>query len=131
MKVLLTHCFIAPSILQYYGSAVGKTLFDISLQWSGVARLFLISTIILSLKDAADREEMTSTAFVKLNLLVAAWAGLGKFSSKTDMIACQLCEPHCTHFSLLSFSTKSLLAKVSTSLDILSELKCWPFHYRS
>ena len=54
-------------------------MFDISLQWSGVARLFLISTVMFSLKDLADRDPMTTgTTFIKLNLMVGAWAALGK-----------------------------------------------------
>lgn len=63
--------------VRYYGSTLGKSMFDISLQWSGVARLFLISTVMFSLKDLADRDRMTTgTIFIKLNLLVASWAAL-------------------------------------------------------
>jgi hypothetical protein len=58
---------------------LGKSLFDISLQWSGVARLFLVSVMIYNLKHLADQEKMTTgTLFIKLNLIVGTWAALGE-----------------------------------------------------
>jgi len=37
-----------------------------------------MSSLIFSLKDLADRDKMKGMTFIKLNLLVAAWAALGK-----------------------------------------------------
>ncbi|CAB9525100.1 expressed unknown protein [Seminavis robusta] len=68
--------------IRYRGSAIGRSLFEISLQWSSVARLFLVSSMIYSLKDMADRERMSKgTMFIKLNLMIGAWAilvGIGQ-----------------------------------------------------
>jgi hypothetical protein len=50
--------------------------FEISLQWSAVARLFMISTMIYSLKDAAERDRLTGTTFIQLNLMIGLWAVL-------------------------------------------------------
>jgi len=36
--------------------------------------LFLIGTMIFSLKDAAERDRLTGTTFIQLNRLVGAWA---------------------------------------------------------
>jgi hypothetical protein len=55
--------------------------FEISLQWSAVARLFMISTIIYSLKDAAERNRLQGTTFIQLNVMVGIWAfmvGIGQ-----------------------------------------------------
>jgi hypothetical protein len=51
-----------------------RTWLDASLQWSAVARLFLIATMIVSLKDAAERDRLTGTTFIQLNRLTGAWA---------------------------------------------------------
>ena len=59
----------------------GRSLFDVSLKWSAMARLFMISTMVFSLKDAAERDRLTGTTFIQLNLMVSAWAvlvGLGQ-----------------------------------------------------
>jgi hypothetical protein len=48
--------------------------FEISLQWSAVARLFLISTMIYSLKDSAERDRLRGTTFVQLNAMIGLWA---------------------------------------------------------
>ncbi|GKY96145.1 hypothetical protein MPSEU_000574500 [Mayamaea pseudoterrestris] len=50
--------------------------FEISLHWSAVARLFMISTIIYSLKDAAERDRLQGTTFIQLNVMVGIWAFL-------------------------------------------------------
>ncbi len=42
-----------------------------------MARLALISTMIYSLKDAAERDRLSGTTFIQLNWLLAAWAMLG------------------------------------------------------
>lgn len=58
-----------------------RTWFEISLQWSAVARLFMIATMIYSLKDAAERDRLTGTTFIEMNIMVGAWAvlvGLGQ-----------------------------------------------------
>jgi len=58
-----------------------RTWFEISLQWSAVARLFMISTMIYSLKDAAERDRLTGTTFIQMNVMVGFWAsivGLGQ-----------------------------------------------------
>jgi hypothetical protein len=51
-----------------------RSLFEASLQWSAVGRLFMISTIIYSLKDAAERDRLASTTFIQLNVMVGLWA---------------------------------------------------------
>lgn len=62
-----------------YGSALRKTMFDSSLQWSAVSRLFLIATAIFSLKEAAEADRLSrGNTFIQLNLMVGAWALLGK-----------------------------------------------------
>lgn len=53
---------------------MSRTWLDASLQWSAVARLFLISTMIVSLKDAAERDRLTGTTFIQLNRLIGGWA---------------------------------------------------------
>jgi hypothetical protein len=53
-----------------------KTLFDVSLNLSAVSRLFMISTMIYSLKDAAERDRLTGTTFIQMNILVGMWAVL-------------------------------------------------------
>lgn len=64
-----------------YQKEFTRTWFEISLQWSAVARLFMIATMIYSLKDAAERDRLTGTTFIELNVMVGAWAvlvGLGQ-----------------------------------------------------
>mmetsp|Transcript_18724 Transcript_18724/g.26408 ORF Transcript_18724/g.26408 Transcript_18724/m.26408 type:complete len:392 (+) Transcript_18724:64-1239(+) len=51
-----------------------KPLFDVSLQWSAVSRLCLISTMIFCLKDAAENDRLTSTTSIQLNILTGSWA---------------------------------------------------------
>lgn len=57
-----------------YRKALRLSWFDVSLQWSAIARLFLISTMIYSLKDAAERDRLTGSTFIELNILVGCWA---------------------------------------------------------
>lgn len=57
-----------------YREALGRTWLDASLQWSAVARLFLVACIIYTLKDAAERDRLTGTTFIQLNRLVGGWA---------------------------------------------------------
>jgi hypothetical protein len=64
-----------------YQKEFTRTWFEISLQWSAVARLFMIATMIYSLKDAAERDRLTGTTFIEMNVMVGAWAllvGLGQ-----------------------------------------------------
>lgn len=53
-----------------------RTWFEISLQWSAIGRLFMIASMIYSLKDAAERDRLTGTTFIQLNLLVGVWSAL-------------------------------------------------------
>lgn len=41
-----------------------------------MGRLFLVSTMIYSLKDAAERDRLTGTTFVQMNVMVGMWATL-------------------------------------------------------
>jgi hypothetical protein len=59
-----------------YRNEFVRTWFEISLQWSAVARLAMIATVIYSLKDAAERDRLTGTTFIELNVMVGAWAVL-------------------------------------------------------
>lgn len=54
-------------------------LFDISLQWSALARLSLVASMVYSLKDASERNRLTGTTFITLNFMVALWALSGMF----------------------------------------------------
>jgi hypothetical protein len=56
----------------------GAPLFNISLQWSALARLFFVSSIVYSLKDAAEQGRLTGIAFIQMNFMIAAWALFGK-----------------------------------------------------
>ena len=84
--LLLVCCGIVSSFMEglfliRYQQAFARTWFEITLQWSAVARLFLIATIIYTLKDAAERDRLTGTTFIQLNLMIGAWAllvGLGQ-----------------------------------------------------
>lgn len=53
-----------------------RTWFEISLHWSAVGRLFLVTTILYTLKDAAERDRLKGTTFIQLHVLVGAWSGL-------------------------------------------------------
>jgi hypothetical protein len=57
-----------------YRNEFVRTWFEISLQWSAVARLAMIATIIYSLKDAAERDRLSGSTFIELNVMVGAWA---------------------------------------------------------
>ena len=59
-----------------YAKHLAIGAFEISLHWSAVARLFMLSTMIYSLKDAAERERLKGTTFIQLNIMVALWAFL-------------------------------------------------------
>lgn len=39
-----------------------------------MARLFMIATMIFSLKEAAERDRLTGTTFIQMNLMVGTWA---------------------------------------------------------
>lgn len=62
-----------------YLKEFGKSLFDVTLKVSAVARLLMITTMVYSLKDAAERDRLTGTTFIQLNLLVGTWAVLVGF----------------------------------------------------
>ena len=47
-----------------------------SLNLSAVSRLFMISTMVYSLKDAAERDRLTGTTFIQMNIMVGLWATL-------------------------------------------------------
>jgi len=36
----------------------------------------MISTMIFSLKDAAERDRLTGTTFIQMNVMIGAWAAL-------------------------------------------------------
>jgi hypothetical protein len=64
-----------------YRNEFTRTLFEITLQWSAISRLFMIATMVYSLKDAAERDRLTGSTFIELNLMIGAWAsivGLGQ-----------------------------------------------------
>ncbi len=64
-----------------YRQEFARTWLDVTLQWSTVSRLFMIATMIYSLKDAAERDRLTGTTFIELNIMIGAWAllvGLGQ-----------------------------------------------------
>lgn len=66
--------------IRYHGE-FSRTWFEISLRWSAISRLFLIWTMIYTLKDAAERDRLTGTTFIQMNALVGLWAvlvGLGQ-----------------------------------------------------
>jgi hypothetical protein len=57
-----------------YRDVFKRFWFEVSLQWSALARLGMISTMIYSLKDAAERDRLTGTTFIGLNVMVGFWA---------------------------------------------------------
>jgi len=59
-----------------YREALQRSWFEVSLQGSAVSRLFMISTILYSLKDAAERDRLTGTTFIQLNWMLALWSSL-------------------------------------------------------
>jgi zinc transporter ZupT len=66
--------------IRYHGE-FSRTWFEISLHWSAISRLFHIWTMIYTLKDAAERDRLTGTTFIQMNVLVGLWAvfiGLGQ-----------------------------------------------------
>jgi len=70
-----------------YQKEFTRTWFEISLQWSAVSRLFMISTMIYSLKDAAERDRLTGTTFIQLNTMIGFWAlVVGLVSSSTAVV---------------------------------------------
>lgn len=64
-----------------YRDALQLSWFDVSLQGSAAARLFMITTMIYSLKDAGERDRLTGTTFIQLNLMLGLWSfavGIGQ-----------------------------------------------------
>jgi hypothetical protein len=57
-----------------YRQEFTRTWLDVAWQWSTVSRLFMIATMIYSLKDAAERDRLTGTTFIELNVMIGAWA---------------------------------------------------------
>jgi hypothetical protein len=57
-----------------------KLDFDISLEVSAIARLFLIASMLLTLKDADDKEQLSGKTFVQMNFMLAAWAFIGAYT---------------------------------------------------
>lgn len=49
----------------------------------------MISTMIFSLKDAAERDRLTGTTFIQLNLLVGLWAILVGFGQSIRLLGVQ------------------------------------------
>jgi hypothetical protein len=73
--------FFQGRFLRSYQKEFLKTNFQISLQWSAVARLAMVAVMIYTLKDAAERDRLAGTTFIQLNVLVglvAVVAGLGQ-----------------------------------------------------
>lgn len=57
---------------------VGLFSLPVSLTVSSIARLTLLSVILYSLKDAAERDRLEGSTFIKLNIMVGLWAvGVG------------------------------------------------------
>jgi hypothetical protein len=46
---------------------------ETSLWWSAVSRLFLITTMMYSLKDAAERDRLAGTTFIQMNFMIFIW----------------------------------------------------------
>jgi len=64
-----------------YREALNRSWFEVSLQGSKASRLFMIATVIYSLKDAAERDRLTGTTFIQLNTMLGLWAftvGIGQ-----------------------------------------------------
>jgi hypothetical protein len=59
-----------------YQKEFTRTWFEITLQWSAISRLFMIGTMIYSLKDAAERDRLAGSTFIELNLIIGIWASL-------------------------------------------------------
>ena len=57
-----------------YMEAFHRSWFEVSLNGSAVSRLFMISTMIYSLKDAGERNRLTGTTFIQLNTMIGIWA---------------------------------------------------------
>jgi hypothetical protein len=79
LLLVLTGCFshFMDGIFHLrYQDVFHTSWFESSLAWSGVARLFFISTMVYSLKDAAERDRLTGTTFIQINVMIGAWAAL-------------------------------------------------------
>jgi hypothetical protein len=87
LLVVLAGGFSAVMEAQFY-MKYSAPLFDISLQWSAFARLALVSSMVYSLKDAAERGRLTGTTFIQMNFMVALWALAGKFVARRARKAC-------------------------------------------
>lgn len=64
-----------------YREALQRSWFEVSLQGSAVSRLSMIATMMYSLKDAAERDRLTGTTFIQLNVMIGFWAfmvGIGQ-----------------------------------------------------
>lgn len=80
LMVVLAGGFSAVQEAQFYMS-YNAPLLNISLEWSALARLFLISTMVFSLKDASERGRLTGSTFIQLNFMVGLWALFGELTS--------------------------------------------------
>jgi hypothetical protein len=72
-----------------------KLDFDISLEVSAIARLFLIASMLLTLKDADDKEQLSGKTFVQMNFMLAAWAFIGAYESSLQLWFTFRCRRRC------------------------------------
>lgn len=104
-----------------YQKEFTRTWFEISLQWSAVSRLFMISTMIYSLKDAAERDRLTGTTFIQMNILVGFWAsvvGLGQAVYPLGFAAYRGVEMFAFSLPFFLKAYKSLKAKSDARKDV-------------
>ena len=73
-----TLSFFTRRLLQHQEELL-RTPFDITLLWSAISRLFLVSSLIYSLKDAAERDRLTGSTFIQLNCIIGVWALIGMY----------------------------------------------------
>lgn len=60
--------------LYHFFKVKSASPFQISIYVSAIARLSMISTIIYTLKDAAERKRLSGTTFIQLNFMLGLWA---------------------------------------------------------
>ena len=78
LLLVLVAGFSAVMEAQFY-LKYNAPVFNISLQWSALARLSFVASIVYSLKDASERNHLTGTTFITLNFMIALWALSGEF----------------------------------------------------